>query len=255
MDVHRRGAVDAVEPFEARREVRGRNRAQAVRRRTQPEAGIAGGARAQCPHQAQECVGLEDEAALDGVRRRAVEALAAVEHRQKGEADAGLPRGVHDRRRHLRRVVVGAPGRVEMKVMEFADRGVAGLEHLDVEPGGDGAHVVRRKTRDEPVHDLAPAPEAVLRRAGTFGEPGHGPLEGVAMQIGHTRKHGAGDAFRTAPIGVRRNRIERAVRAHRHADVRRPARREQRGIGKVKGHGHSTAFRKSARQGPRPALM
>ena len=43
------------------------------------------------------------------------------------------------------------------------------------------------EARHEAVHDLAPGPEAVLLRPGALGQAGHGPLEGVAVQVGHAR--------------------------------------------------------------------
>ena len=76
-----------------------------------------------------------------------------------------------------------AVGRV-VQVMEFADGGVAGLEHLDVQLRGDGVQRVGIEARGEAVHRLAPGPERVLGIGLALGEAGHRALERVRMQVG-----------------------------------------------------------------------
>ena len=51
-----------------------------------------------------------------------------------------------------------------------------------------GTLLVGRQAGDELVHELAPGPEIVVRRAPHLGEAGHGALEGVAVQVGQRRK-------------------------------------------------------------------
>jgi hypothetical protein len=43
--------------------------------------------------------------------------------------------------------------------MEFADRGIAGLEHLDIEMARNGFLVFGLQSLGKAVHQLAPAPE------------------------------------------------------------------------------------------------
>ena len=76
---------------------------------------------------------------------------------------------------------------VVMQVMELADAGEAGLQHLDIELRGDRLDLVGRHRQREAVHHLAPAPETVGRRPARLGQPGHAALEGVAVQVGHRR--------------------------------------------------------------------
>src|SRR3546814_965949 len=59
----------------------------------------------------------------------------------------------------------------------FRSRGVAGFGHLDVEPGRDRLDLRGRDPRGEAVHQRAPAPEAVLRRAAEFAQSAEGALE------------------------------------------------------------------------------
>jgi len=73
-------------------------------------------------------------------------------------------------------------------VMEFRHRGIARFEHLDVELAGDDLQLLRRDLPDQPVHEVAPGPEAVIGVADDLGKPGHGPLERVGVHIRHTGK-------------------------------------------------------------------
>src|SRR6185437_11485489 len=94
-----------------------------------------------------------------------------------------------------------------VQVMEFADLGVAGREHLDIELGSDRLEFVGPDRGGEAVHGFAPAPEIVVAfllraaRDGRFlifpirgdrtgmstalGQPGHRTLEGVRVQVRH----------------------------------------------------------------------
>ncbi len=93
--------------------------------------------------------------------------------------------GGGDAGRHLRRIVVGpAIGRV-VQIVELADRGEPGFEHLDIELRGDRLDIVWRQLVEEAVHHLPPGPEAVAAGTGDLGEAGHAALEGVAVQVGH----------------------------------------------------------------------
>ena len=79
-------------------------------------------------------------------------------------------------------------GRV-VKVVELGDGGEPCLQHLDIELRGDRLDVVRRHHQRKAIHGLAPGPERVGLPAPDFGEAGHGPLEGVAMQVRRRRRH------------------------------------------------------------------
>jgi hypothetical protein len=109
--------------------------------------------------------------------------------------------------------------------MEFRHRGVAVLQHLDVELQRDGLRLRRRDALDELVHELAPGPEVVLRPH--LAQPRHAALEGVRVQVGH-----AGQDRAAQPVGVAGRRIGlhgddlAVLDADQH--VARPARGQQR---------------------------
>ena len=98
--------------------------------------------------------------------------------------------------RHLRRIIVSPARRIVVQVVKLADRGVAGLEHLGVELSRDGFDLVGGQGTHEIVHDLAPGPETVLGRAGALGQPRHGALKGVGVQVRHAGQHHATRARR-----------------------------------------------------------
>ena len=79
--------------------------------------------------------------------------------------------------------------------MEFPHRRVAGFQHLHIELGGDGLDLLRRQAGNETVHHLAPGPEGIIARARALGEAGHGPLEGVAVQVCHAGDHRTREAL------------------------------------------------------------
>jgi hypothetical protein len=118
-------------------------------------------------------------------------AAGLVEHRQQGQADArGLGRAQQAQRQ--RGIVgIGPAVRVVVHIVELADRGVAGLQHLDVKPSGDGFQLPGRDAPRESVHLRAPAPEAVGLLAAEFGETGKGALECVRVQVRQAGNHRA----------------------------------------------------------------
>ena len=81
--------------------------------------------------------------------------------------------------------------------MELDHGRVAGLQHLEIELGGDRLDVVGREPGQEAVHDLAPAPEVVARGSGALGEARERALEGMAVEIGHAGEDEAVDPFST----------------------------------------------------------
>ena len=158
----------------------------------------------------------------------AAEAAMRVEDRQQGERDAGLGRGRRDRRRHLGGLGVGAPVGVVVQVVELADTGEARLQHLHEGQRGDRLEIVGCEPLDEAVHRVAPGPEIVAPGAARrFGEPRHGALEGVAVEIGQTRQP---DRMARVARLCRRAGLDRGDAPARecHPHLVRPAVRQQR---------------------------
>jgi hypothetical protein len=181
-------------------------RAQAVEGAADAQRGAL--LRAQYPDQPQEPVDVVPEAPLPLRQWSSIEATRDVQHRQQGQADAGLARGVDQRARHCCRIGVGlSVGRV-VQVVELADAAVARLEHLDVQLRRNRLQRIRVEAPGHPVHGLAPGPERVVRAvrvvAAALGQPGHCPLEGVRVQVGNRRQSAGRD--------VRRRRGAPAVR-------------------------------------------
>jgi len=169
-----------------------------------------------------------EEALLPFVRRRAAEAAVYVKNRQQREADAGRLRGRRDPPRHLADIRIGPPVDIVMQIVEFADRREAGFQHLHVGKGRDRLGVVRRQAPKKAIHDLAPGPEAVMRRPAPLAKPRHAALECVAMQIRQAGDCKAGNMLRAVARGVGRHAGDCAV-CNIHAYVRRPA-RGQKGV-------------------------
>ena len=115
-----------------------------------------------------EALEIVDESPLAVVRRRAAEAGMRIEHRQQRQPDAGLASRRGDPLGHLGDVGIGLPVAVVVQIVELADAGEAGLQHLDIELRGDRLDLVRRHRQREAVHHLAPAPEAVGRTGRAF---------------------------------------------------------------------------------------
>lgn len=135
-----------------------------------------------------ETVHVVDQAALRRVGRGTAEIGMRVEHRQQGQADATALRGGGDALGHLGAVGVrGAIGGM-VQVVELAHAGEAGFEHFHVGLLGDGLHRFGLQVRQEAVHQLAPAPEAVTALPADLGQPGHAPLESVTVQVAQPRQ-------------------------------------------------------------------
>ena len=84
-------------------------------------------------------------------------------------------------------VGIGRAVRLVVQVVELGDRGVAGLQHLDVELRGDGLDLVGRRacrrSRTSPRARSRSCPRRVGRAR--FGQARHRALEGVAVQVRH----------------------------------------------------------------------
>src|SRR3954469_14169720 len=81
------------------------------------------------------------EAPLPRLERLLSESRPAIKRRQDGDGNTGIVRGVHVPVEHLGWIVY---------VMELGHRGVAVLQHLDVELRRDRLRLLRR----QPLHEL-----------------------------------------------------------------------------------------------------
>ena len=163
------------------------DRAQGVKAQPQALRRLLGEQRRQLRVQVQVLLGAVDEATLPVIGRLPAETRVAVQHRQQGQADAGVGGGLADAQRQFGRVGIGLALGVMVHVMEFGHRGVAGLEHLDVQLARDDAQLLGADPAHQPIHQLAPGPEAIVGVAGHFRQAGHGALEGVRVQVRHAR--------------------------------------------------------------------
>ena len=156
-------------------------------------------------------------------RAAAVDPGLHVHDRQQGQRDAGLLG------RPVRAPETWSPARrmpavgLMVQVMELDDRGVAALEQLDIELGRDRPLVLGRDVLREPVHRVAPGPEAGRVRAEPLGQAGQRALEGVAVQVDHAGQ--TMPPIRSASRRRRRWRPRRCCRAARPRSARsRPSR-------------------------------
>ncbi|MNL02851.1 hypothetical protein D3C87_1233720 [compost metagenome] len=122
-------------------------------------------------------------------------------------------------------------------VMKFRHRGVTGLEHFDVQLTGDNAELFRADFSDEAIHQVAPGPETVVRIARHFRQPGHGPLEGVGVQVRHARQQRTTQPFGAICVGIGLNMGQNAVGVDLKTYIVGPSTRQQRAFGKEGGHG------------------
>jgi len=181
-----------------------------------------------------------DEAALAVIRCLATKACVAVEHWQQGQADTAAGGGLADASGQFGGVGVGLAVAVVMHVVEFSYRGVAGLEHFDIQLAGDDFQLLGIDLAHQAVHQVAPGPEAVIGVAGHFRQPGHGPLECMGVQVGHARQQRALEPFRAVCAGVGLDLCQLAVSADFKAYMVGPAIRQQCTFGEKGGHGSST---------------
>ncbi len=221
------------------------DRAQAVRGNAQHRVGQRGQGGLRPFQQPREPVHIVDQPTLRGIGRCATEIGVRVEHRQQGQANAGLLGGGGDARAHLGRVGMGLTIGLVVEVMELADAGEAAFQHFHVGLGGDGLHCLRAQVGQEAVHQLAPAPEAVTVAATDLGQAGHAALERVAVQVGQARQQQA-NAGITVLRALPRFNAGDAAALHLQAHVARPALGQQ-GVGGMEtvrgtriGHGWTT---------------
>lgn len=161
----------------------------------------------------------------------------AVEHRQQGQANTGGTGGLADAQRQLGRVRVRLAVGVVMHVMKFRHRCVTGLEHFDVQLTGDDAELVRADFSDEAIHQIAPGPETVVRIARHFCQSGHRSLEGMGVQIRHSRQQWTAQPFGAICMGIGLDMGQNALGIDLKTYIVGPSTRQQRAFGKEGGHG------------------
>ena len=198
----------------------GRDSPQRVRREAEAAQRMAGDGAAQGFLDLQVAIGIIDEAALPGDRRLPAEAAVIVECRQKGDGDPRrLCRG-QAAEREFGRIGIGRPVRLVMQVLELAHHREAGLQHLDIELGGNGLEVFRTQLEGEAVHGFPPGPETVSTRTGLLGQAQHEALMGVGMHIGDRGHRDAADLLRPP---CRRASRRRSCPRHRRQPRHPPA--------------------------------
>ena len=239
MDVERRGRIDPVCQGDGLEQRRVGHGAQRVRCYAERELRIAGERALQPLEQPGEAVRVVQEAALARLRRLAAEAARHIEHRQMGQADAGRALRRQDRKGQLGRIGISAPVGLVVQVMELAHGGIARLQQLDVELGGDRLQLIGADALEEAVHHLAPGPERGLARCQALGEPRHGALESVAVEVRHARQHDAGEPLGAFRRGGGHDGREIARRVDLEPDGGGEARRQQRAFGPQGDHRRS----------------
>src|SRR6185437_673189 len=133
---------------------------------------------------AREALEIRHETALARARLERAEAAMGIKSWQQREGDAGLGGSGGHAPAELAGVGERQAGFVLMQVVKLADARKTGLEHLRECQRGDRLELIRVHPLDEPVHELAPGPEAVRRGAATLREPRDGTLKSVAVEVG-----------------------------------------------------------------------
>ena len=122
-------------------------------------------------------------------------------------------------------------------IVKLGYRGVAGLEHLDVQLPGNDLQLFWADLADQPVHQVAPGPEAVVGVASNLGQPCHGALKGMRVQVGHAGDQGPGEPFGPLRRSPRLDTGHVAIAGDLDADMAGPAAGQQGTFGEVGGHG------------------
>ena len=171
-------------------------------------------------------IGLETP--LCGRQRPVAETAVRIQHRQQRERDARSAGTRHDAMGELGPVGIGLAVAIVVQVVEFRDRGVAVLQHLDVQVRADRLDVLGLDEAHQPVHLLAPGPEVVGRVAAQLGQARHRALERMRVDVGHAREHEAvGNRMAARGLAGLDTR-ERAGVVPFEEHVARPARGQQR---------------------------
>ncbi len=186
--------------------------------------GRVGGNGARALDQTQKPVGIVEEAALarlPAARRRSRRRRRTTASSVRPMPVSALAAAMRDR--HLAEVVVGPAVGIVVEIVELADRGEAGFQHLHVGERRDRLDVVGREPLEEAVHHLAPGPEAVGRRTAAFAQarPCRAGTRGNA-DSGDPAPQCRRCARRRSCARAGRNRGDDTV-GDRDADIARPA--------------------------------
>ncbi len=206
-----------------------RHGAQAVRGDAEHEAAGLRAARERVV-ELLERIGAVHEATLQRRDRLPAEVAVRIEHGQQRHREARGFRRADDAPCELRGIRVRPAVQIVMHVMEFGDRRVARLRHLDVGLRGDRLERVGVDAIDRRVHRLAPRPERVLvlrrRRAGATGDRA---LECMRMQVRHRRDDRPLQALARGIAGAALDALDAAGVVDDERDIRGPPVVEQRG--------------------------
>ncbi len=116
----------------------------------------------------------------------AAETAVCIKGRQERERDAGLCRRGRDAPGELAGIGERHACFVLVQVVKLADAREARLQHLRERERRDRLELLGIDPRDEPVHQLAPGPEAVFRGPAALRQARDGALKGVTVQIGQS---------------------------------------------------------------------
>ena len=137
-----------------------------------------------CPH----AVGGGGKAALVVAQGWLLKAGTFVQGGHQRHADTRGLRRIGQGPAEGQRIGIGlAIGRV-LQVVELADLGVAALQQLKVQLGGDGLQLPGRDAKGHAVHAVAPGPEVIGLAFAPLGQAGKGALEGMAVGIDQARQ-------------------------------------------------------------------
>ena len=170
------------------------------------------------------------EPALQRRGRNAAEVAMRVEDRQQRKSDARGVRGPDDAPGELGGIGVRLAARIVMHVMEFGDRCIARLRHLDIGLRGDRFERVGIEPVDCSVHRLAPRPERVVAiRRRDASAAGDRTLERMRMQIRHRRNDRARQPFIGGGLRPMLDAVDPAGLVDDDCDIRGPSFGEQGG--------------------------
>ncbi len=128
------------------------------------------------------------------MRRLCAETAVLIHHRQQSQADADFLRRLNQANHVFHRIGIRLAIAAVMQIVEFADRGIACLQHLDIQLHRNRLQVDRRQLAGKLVHQGTPAPKIVVQIGAIFSQPRHSALKRMRMQVCNARQHRA-DGF------------------------------------------------------------
>ena len=217
-----------------RRKAGGRNGAQRMGRLAQHGIAGQGGQMPRGPlAQAQIAVQIIAKAQLPARQFPPITAAAFIQHRQQRQPKASFLCRRTNLLRHLGAVGIGHTADRVVQIVKLCHGPVTRLCHFHHDLGGDDAHIFGRKVFQKAVHQAAPCPKAVLASGAVFGQPRHGALKSVAVQVDRRGQQAA----HAHPAACWTNRRDPAI-GDVNRDILHPALRQQGMVG-VQQHGRS----------------